>query len=134
MPKIDHQELLNFTETLLSTGGMPSDDAKLVANLLVKAELRGYPGHGVTRVDPYLAWIKDGTIRLREKPARSNAKVKLPPSSTGTTTSARSAAHMAIELAIEKAKEHGAGVVTASPRRPHVDGSPTTWRWPPTRA
>ena len=64
VPRLDHKELLNFTETLLSTGGMPSVDAKLVAKLLVKADLRGYPGHGVTRVAPYLAWIKDGTINL----------------------------------------------------------------------
>jgi len=51
--------LLNFSEQLLAIGGMPADDAKLVAKLLVKADLRGYPGHGVTRVAPYLAWIKD---------------------------------------------------------------------------
>ena len=47
---------------------MPPDDATLVAKLLVKADLRGYPGHGVTRVPPYLGWIQDGTIKLEEKP------------------------------------------------------------------
>ena len=45
---------------------MPSADSALVAKLLVKADLRGYPGHGVTRIPSYLSWIKDGTINLRK--------------------------------------------------------------------
>ena len=67
MPRLQHESLLLFSERLLAAGGFPAGDAKLVAKLLVKADLRGYPGHGVTRVAPYLAWIKDGTINLRER-------------------------------------------------------------------
>ena len=58
MPKIDHRQLLEFCNKLLATGGMPADDAKLVSNLLVKGELRGYAGHGVIRVNPYLTWTR----------------------------------------------------------------------------
>jgi uncharacterized oxidoreductase len=111
VPRFDHNELRNFTESLLATGGMPADDAKLVAKLLVKADLRGYPGHGVTRVAPYLAWIKDGTINLREGP-RIVREGKVTAVIEGNHYIGQSAAHMAMELAIKKARDHGAGVVT----------------------
>ncbi|TMA09966.1 MAG: Ldh family oxidoreductase, partial [Deltaproteobacteria bacterium] len=68
VPRFKSDELLNFSERLLSCGGMPQDDSRLVAKLLVKAELRGYPGHGVTRIRPYLSWVKEGTLNIRERP------------------------------------------------------------------
>jgi uncharacterized oxidoreductase len=111
VPRLNPNQLRNFTESLLSTGGMPPDDAKLVAKLLVKADLRGYPGHGVTRVAPYLKWIKDGTINLRERP-RVVREGKITAVIEGNHYIGQAAAHMAMQLAIKKAKEHGAGVVT----------------------
>jgi hydroxycarboxylate dehydrogenase B len=111
VPKLDHNQLVNFTESLLSAGGMPPDDAKLVGKLLLKADLRGYPGHGVTRVAPYLAWIKDGTINLREGP-KIVREGKVSAVIDGNHYIGQAAAHMAMELAIRKAKEHGVGVVT----------------------
>ena len=47
---------------------MPIADADLVARLLVKAELRGYAGHGVTRVSQYLEFINNKTYDLSSKP------------------------------------------------------------------
>jgi hydroxycarboxylate dehydrogenase B len=111
VPRLNPNQLRNFTESLLSTGGMPPDDAKLVAKLLVKADLRGYPGHGVTRVAPYLKWIKDGTINLRERP-RVVREGKITSVIEGNHYIGQAAAYMAMQLAIKKAKEHGAGVVT----------------------
>jgi hydroxycarboxylate dehydrogenase B len=111
VPRFNHNELLNFTEQLLARGGMPGDDAKLVAKLLVKADLRGYPGHGVTRVAPYLAWIKHGTINLREGPKIVH-EGKITALIEGNHYIGQAAAHMAMKLAIRKAKEHGVGVVT----------------------
>jgi uncharacterized oxidoreductase len=111
VPRFDHQQLLNFTESLLSAGGMPADDAKLVATLLVKADLRGYPGHGVTRVAPYLAWIKDGTINLREGP-KIVREAKVTAVIEGNHYIGQAVAHMAMELAIRKAGDHGVGIVT----------------------
>ncbi len=100
----------SFCEQLLATGGMPADDATLVAEFLVRADLRGYPGHGVTRVRPYLAWIQDGTIKLQQKPEIAHQ---------GKTTAVieanhyvgQVAAHTAMKLAIKKGKEHGVGIV-----------------------
>jgi uncharacterized oxidoreductase len=113
VPRFDHKQLFDFTQSLLAAGGMPADDANLVARLLVKADLRGYPGHGVTRVAPYLAWIKDGTINLRERP-RVLREGRVSAVIDGNHYIGQAAAHMAMALAIRKAQDHGVGVVTLS--------------------
>ena len=89
---------------------MPKDDAALVAELLVKGELRGYPGHGVIRVNPYLSWINDGTYQIKNKPAIER-EGKITAVIDGKHYIGQVAAHFAMELAIKKAKEHGAGIV-----------------------
>ena len=71
--QIEHQQLLKFASNFFPAGGMPRDDAALVAELLVKAELRGYPGHGVTRVNPYLL-VKAGTCRSTKRPSFERRK------------------------------------------------------------
>lgn len=95
---------------MLSLGGMPLDDSRLVAKLLVKAEARGYPGHGVTRILPYLAWIKDGTINIRAKP-KVEREGKITATIDGNHYIGQVAAHTAMNLAIKKAQAHGAGIV-----------------------
>ncbi|HXV81680.1 MAG TPA: Ldh family oxidoreductase, partial [Candidatus Binatia bacterium] len=67
--------------------------------------------HGVTRVAPYLKWIKDGTINLRERP-QIVRDGKITNVIEGNHYIGQAAAHMAMELAIKKAKQHGVGVVT----------------------
>ena len=111
MPRLNHEALLSFSQRLLAAGGMPPNDAALVAKLLVKADLRGYPGHGVTRVAPYLGWIQDGTIKLEEKP-KILREHKLTAVIDGNHYIGQVVAHAGMSLAIEKAKEHGAGIVT----------------------
>ncbi len=110
MPKIDHQQLLSFCKTLLASGGMPQDDAELVASLLVKGDLRGYAGHGVIRVKPYLSWLKDGTYQINDKPTIER-EGKITAVIDGKHYIGQVAAHMAMQLAIKKAKDHGAGIV-----------------------
>ena len=89
---------------------MAEDDAGLVAELLVKGELRGYAGHGVIRVNPYLNWIKDGTYQIKDKPAIER-QGKITAVVDGKHYIGQVAAHFAMALAIEKAKAHGAGIV-----------------------
>ena len=110
VPRIRPDELLIFSERLLVSGGMPQRDSELVAKLLVKAELRGYPGHGVTRIPQYLSWIKDGVINTREKP-RVLREGKLTVVIDGNHYIGQVVAHEGMQLAIKKAKEHGVGMV-----------------------
>ena len=110
MPRFDSRELQSFSQQLLAGGGFPDGDARLVAKLLVKADLRGYPGHGVTRIPPYLAWIKDGTINVRDKP-KVEREGKITALIDGNHYIGQVAAHAAMDLAIKKAQQHGAGIV-----------------------
>ncbi len=66
MAKFNHGELLEFGEQLLSAAGIPQKDAHLVAELLVKADLQGYAGHGISRILSYVSRIKTGLINLIE--------------------------------------------------------------------
>ena len=110
MPKINHQQLLSFCKQLLSHGGMPPDDADLVSGLLVRGELRGYAGHGVNRVAQYLEFIKNGVYKLSEQPTIER-EGKITAVVDGKHYIGQVAARFAMELAIKKAKEHGAGIV-----------------------
>jgi LDH2 family malate/lactate/ureidoglycolate dehydrogenase len=89
---------------------MPEADAKLVAKLLVKAELRGYAGHGVTRVSQYLQFIENKTYDLSATPAVEH-EGKVTAVVDGKHYIGQVAATMAMQIAIRKAKEHGAGIV-----------------------
>jgi len=110
VPKIDPEQLLSFCQQLLGSGGMPPDDAAVVAELLVRGELRGYAGHGCIRVPQYLRFIKNGTYNLAAKPAIER-QGKITALVDGKHYIGQVAARFAMELAIEKAKEHGAGIV-----------------------
>ena len=110
MPKLDHIELLGFCQRLLCAGGVPREDADLVAGLLVKADLRGYAGHGVTRVPQYLSFIKNKTYDLSARP-QVEREGKVTAVVNGKHYIGQVAAHMAMTLAIAKAEEHGAGIV-----------------------
>ena len=110
MQKINHEHLLSFCKQLLSNGGMPRQDAELVGDLLVRGELRGYPGHGVVRITQYLEFIKNGIYKLSEQPAIER-EGKVTALIDGKHYIGQVAARMAMELAIKKAQEHGAGIV-----------------------
>lgn len=111
VPKIDPLKLQDFCCRILSEGGVPAADAELVATWLVKAESRGYAGHGVTRVNQYLAFVKNKTYDLSARPVIER-EGKVTAVIDGRHYIGQVAAHMAMELAIKKAQEHGAGIVT----------------------
>jgi LDH2 family malate/lactate/ureidoglycolate dehydrogenase len=109
VPKIKYQELLAFGERLLSSG-IPESDARLVATLLVRADLRGYSGHGICRIPSYLAWTKNGTIDLQTKP-KVVRQGKTTAVIDGNHYIGQIVAHDGMKLAIKKAQEHGVGIV-----------------------
>jgi hydroxycarboxylate dehydrogenase B len=110
MPKVDHKQLKDFCSRLLNAGGVPSGDADLVAGLLVKAEVRGYAGHGCTRVEQYLQFIRNKTYDLSARP-EVEREGKVTAVVDGRHYIGQVAANMAMQIAIKKAKEHGAGIV-----------------------
>ena len=110
MPRFSHVELLEFGEQLLSSAGFPKTDSHLVASMLVKADLHGYAGHGISRIPSYVSRMRAGLIRLNERPrvlreGKSTAVID------GNHYIGQVIAHEGMNLAISKAKEHGVGMV-----------------------
>lgn len=90
--------------------GVPEEDAKICADVLIASDLRGITSHGVQRLKMYYDRVKAGV----QKPATEIKVIKEAPS-TATIDGGHGMGHVAsyraMEIAIEKAKKTGAGAV-----------------------
>jgi LDH2 family malate/lactate/ureidoglycolate dehydrogenase len=62
MPGFTAKTLIDFTAALYEGAGVPPDDARLVADSLVQAELWGHSSHGLLRAPWYLARLRSGVM------------------------------------------------------------------------
>jgi ureidoglycolate dehydrogenase (NAD+) len=65
---VDHAELARFIRDALGAKGARAEDAAVVADGLVWANLRGVDGHGVSRLPFYLRMIERGDIDVKTRP------------------------------------------------------------------
>ena len=68
MTRIAPKTLAAFVTSVFTARGMDADDAALVADVLVWADLRGVDSHGVERLPSYVAIIERGEMNLTAKP------------------------------------------------------------------
>lgn len=101
----------NFVQKVCIRAGIPAHDAKVVAEVLVHADMLGFDSHGINRLKPiYLDRIKEGIIN----PVTQTEVVKQGPATAvidGHNGMGQVVAYQAMELAIEKAKRFGIGMV-----------------------
>lgn len=64
MPNVSAEVLSGFVRGLFVASGVPEDDARVVAESLVGANLRGHDSHGVMRVPQYLGFLEKGEYRV----------------------------------------------------------------------
>lgn len=90
--------------------GLPAEDAQVVADSLVEADLRGVSSHGVVRVPTYVAGLREGSINPRP---RLHLVVDHGPRALvdGDNGMGQVAASYAMRQAIARAREHGIGAV-----------------------
>jgi uncharacterized oxidoreductase len=69
MTTIQPDALRDFGARLLAELGCPAEDAAMVADSLVGADLRGHTSHGVLRIPTYGAMIEDGALVPDATPA-----------------------------------------------------------------
>ena len=62
MPRFKSNELRGLVSRLAVADGVPADDAKVFARVLVDADLQGVSTHGVSRLNIYLQRIEKGLI------------------------------------------------------------------------
>ena len=109
---ISREKLTAFAAACLEQLGLAGQDAGLVAETLVAANLRGVDSHGIVRLPHYAARLRNGTVKARpdirvRRTGASSAMVE------GDAGMGQLVAVRAMREAIALAKESGAGAVGA---------------------
>src|ERR1043166_7766127 len=116
--RVDHIKLAQFVQSAFEKLGVPQNDARIAADGLVSADLRGVDTHGVIRFSPnawYIKWLRD-----KEMNPRPNIRtVSESPSSAlidGDRGIGMVIGNRAMDLAIQKAKDCGVAIDRKSTR------------------
>ena len=108
---LDFPFLERFMFDALVGAGLPSDDARIVSEVLIESDRRGIDSHGIGRLKPiYIDRIRDGILNttttveiVRER--KTTAVID------GHNGMGHVVAKRAMQMAIDKAREHGMGMV-----------------------
>lgn len=101
-----------FAVRLLMAHKLPEADAKVVAHCLVLADLRGVDTHGIQYLPHYLGRVDKGLINPRPE-LKLEKKTSVAAGLDGQNGFGFVVGMMAIDGAIEMAREHGIGIVAA---------------------
>ncbi len=108
---IDFDILENFMIDVLKQLGVPENDAKIVADILIKSDKLGIDSHGIGRFKPiYIDRIDAGILNTETKIdiIRDNKATAVIDGNNGM---GMVISKKAMQMAIDKAKEHGMGMV-----------------------
>ena len=110
--RVEEKKLRLVTKQILLTQGLSDKDATIATDALIKADLRGVESHGVSNMlRAYLGAFKSNSLN-----PNPNWKVVKETPSCATINSDNGlgivVAPQAMEIAVEKAKKTGAGIVT----------------------
>jgi LDH2 family malate/lactate/ureidoglycolate dehydrogenase len=111
MPILQAQQLKDFIAEILAAAGARADYADIVAAHLVDANLAGHDSHGVIRTPHYVRSIEKGDLQPSAEPeivveTASMAQI------CGNWTFGQVIGKEATELAIDKARAQGVGLVS----------------------
>ena len=107
--RFDADRLTAFGTEVLTSLGVPADDAELVSDSLVTADLWGHPSHGVLRLGWYVAAAlrRHGDVTAPETVVDAGAIAVL----DGREGIGQVVTDRACREAVERAGAHGVGVV-----------------------
>src|SRR5579863_9066077 len=110
MPVVKHPKLRLIASALLSGAGCSPEEAAMVADNLVEANLKGHDSHGVVNLPTYVTWLKEGGLRPDQKLeiVREDQTFLVIDAHRGL---GQSVARKAMELGIAKARTSGVAVV-----------------------
>src|SRR5688572_32658916 len=108
--RISPEDLRTFGAEVLGALGVPGDDARLVADSLVQADLWGHQSHGFLRLPWYAARLRSGVMRAVTEPAvlSDTGPLMLLDGRDGI---GQVLTERARTTAVERARTHGVGVV-----------------------
>jgi len=110
IPRFAASDVEGFLTDAFVALGVPNRDARVVAELMVQADLQGHDTHGTFRLQQYSRRLRDGGTN-----ARPNITVIADRDATAVVDGDNGLGHLAMlfaaELAMEKAERHGIGWV-----------------------
>jgi LDH2 family malate/lactate/ureidoglycolate dehydrogenase len=112
MPRVKPKVLRRLVKSMFEAAGIPAEEAEIVANHLVRSNLYGHDSHGVVRTQYYLGLIGEKII--------PGAKVEVVQETVSTAVLdghwgfGQVTGRKAMEVAVEKARATGIGMVTLS--------------------
>ena len=110
LKRIPADALINFATDVYASAGVPEQDARLIADTLVQADLWGHQSHGVLRLGWYLDRIRNGVMKPVTTP-----EFVVDAGAVAVIDAHDGVGHVATMLAtneaIKRAKLHGMGAV-----------------------
>ena len=108
--KIKIEKIYSLMQAVFTGCGVPEDDAKICADVLITSDLRGIKSHGSGRLKMYYDRFKDGILFPETKidVIRDMAAISVWDGNHGM---GHVVGHKAMKTAIEKAKKYGIGAV-----------------------
>lgn len=108
---VDYQQLHNFCVKVFQGYGFNEEESKQISDVLLAADLSGIESHGIQRLIRYHKEITSGMVKLHAKP---EIVFETPLSAVieGNDAMGQILGVQAMEMAIDKAKKSGFGMVT----------------------
>ncbi|KAM7201574.1 putative malate/L-lactate dehydrogenase [Naviculisporaceae sp. PSN 640] len=101
----------NFTISLLTSSSVPATSAKIIADALVLADLRGVESHGINRLPSYLSRLRSGILSATAEPILKQI-TPVVVQIDGQNAFGFLSAQLGIDAAIDMAKTYGIGMVS----------------------
>jgi len=108
--RVTAHDLIQACERLLKEAGVPGDQAAVIAQIIVEADLRGIESHGVLRLPTYIRRVQAGTMTAATEPriVRERGASLLLDAQHGF---GQIAGVHAMNQAMRRAEEYGIGLV-----------------------
>ncbi|EFF6931159.1 malate/lactate/ureidoglycolate dehydrogenase [Escherichia coli] len=119
--RFDAQTLHSFIQAVFRQMGSEEQEAKLVADHLIAANLAGHDSHGIGMIPSYVRSWSQGHLQINHHAKivkEAGAAVTL----DGDRAFGQVAAHEAMALGIEKAHQHGIAAVALGIEKAHQHG------------
>ena len=109
--RIPYEETFAFCVKVFQGHGFSEEESRQIADVLLDADLSGIESHGIQRLINYHKKITNGLVDLNAKPEIIR-ETPLSATIEGHHAMGQPLSTWAMSLAIEKARQHGVGMVT----------------------
>jgi LDH2 family malate/lactate/ureidoglycolate dehydrogenase len=108
---IETNKVRSFCERLFQGYGFSEDDSKIISDILLRADLYGIESHGIHRLVRYHEEISSGQVDVKAKPQIIH-ETGISACLDANKAMGQLAAVHAMNLAIQKARNSGCGMIT----------------------